>query len=226
MKTKIGWQLLGAVEPISSLTIFEERCVNSIFTYKNGKWSEYGFNGKYSGYDKNIIDTINIGKGFWLNGNDDNCSVNLYDDVEPILVMRSLNIGSFPYAGQNIITSKETFKSVINEFKKLPNYSEEFSLVLEKENIDFEKNNIFLNIFEFAWCNYQTVINFNNSIYRINTNFTRYDCDDGICINYKCGDSATAFIMVYRVSKEIKSFEVQSFKLDSNDGGLTTIENK
>ena len=145
MKIKSGWQLLGTVEPISSLTIFEERCVNSIFTYKNGKWSEYGFNGKYSGYDKNIIDTINIGKGFWLNGKDDNCSVNLYGDLEPILTARFGNIGSFSYSGENIITSQEAFQSVINEFKKLPTYSEELSLVLEKENIDFEKNNIFLN---------------------------------------------------------------------------------
>jgi len=216
MKIKKGWQLLGAVEPINMMTIFEERCINSIFTYKNSEWLEYSFDGSFSPYKYNIINSFKKGDGFWINGKDINCSVSLYESIEPILTGRTGSLGSFSYNGQNIITLKESFQSVKNDIKNIPVYGDKWNSVLEKTSVDFEKNNVFLNVFQFAWCNYQTVIDFKNSIYRINTNFT----------NYKCGDSATAFLMVYRVSKEIKSFEIQSFKLDSNDGGLTTVENR
>jgi len=118
MKTKGGWQLLGAVEPISNLTIFEDRCINSIFTYKNKKWTEYGSSGSFNSYNSSVMnEIIEKGDGFWINGKDVNCSVSFYENIEPILSGRTGDLGSFSYSGQNIITSEESFKSLINEFK-------------------------------------------------------------------------------------------------------------
>jgi len=227
MEIKSGWQLLGAVEPINMLTIFEERCVNSIFTYKNNEWSEYSFrNGKYSVYDINIIDTINKGEGFWINGaSDDNCSVNLFEEIEPILVVRDTRSGLLSYSGQNIITSKESFQSLIDEFKNVPGYGNSWSSVLEKSNINFEKNNIFLNIlYQTSICQYQTAINLNNDIFSIDTNHIYtdyvYTLDSGYETFY-CADSSVNYLMVFRISKQIKTFDVKSFRDEK-----ITIENK
>ena len=237
MKIKKGWQLLGAVEPINMMTIFEGRCVKSLFTYKNSEWLEYKFNYDSSLYDDNITDRgIKKGDGFWINGlSDDNCSVNLYEGIEPILVGRTGNLGSFSYSGKNIISSKESFYSMFNELNTSSNSVLKGSLdeaniikwasILAKTDIDFEKNNIFLNVFhKFSICEYQIAVNFENNVYSINTNniYTHYVyTPDSSYKSFYCNDTIVDYLMVFRVSKQIKSFEVKSFKDE-----VVSIENK
>jgi len=238
MKIKSGWQLLGAVEPINMMSIFQNRCVNSIFTYKNNEWIEYKFNYTPSTSGNDLADRgIKKGDGFWVNGlSDDNCSVNLYEEIEPILVGRTSFLETFSYTGKNIITSQETFQTIIDELNSsiqgvykgtlTEKVVMKWTSILEKKNINFEKNNIFLNVMhEGSICDYHIDINFEDNIYGINANYLyRYRTDSISGTTYKsiiCLDTIVSYLMVFRISKKIKTFDVKSFRDEK-----ITIENK
>ena len=69
------WQLLGALEDISSSS-FDEKCVDFIWKYDNG-WQVHIANGNRYNLPSNItqFDTIHKGQGFWIKGNS-SCDVN------------------------------------------------------------------------------------------------------------------------------------------------------
>ncbi len=65
-----GWHLLGAVETINDMSIFNE--VSVVWTYKNGSWYVYSNNADINKNIQNstfkdfLIDSIKKGNGFWV----------------------------------------------------------------------------------------------------------------------------------------------------------------
>ena len=82
---KNDWQLLGAVDNIS-ISIFDNSCVDYIWTYDNSDssepWKLYIANGQSSDAALSYpsIDSINKGQGYWLKGND-NCNINAFESI-------------------------------------------------------------------------------------------------------------------------------------------------
>ena len=77
-----GWNLYGAEKNIS-VSIFNDSCVNTVWTYNsnNSKWKLYIKDSKKYKIPSNIIKLtiIKEGEGFWING-DGNCSIDTNKD--------------------------------------------------------------------------------------------------------------------------------------------------
>ncbi len=85
-----NWQLKGATENISNMSVFSENCVNIVWTY-DGSWKAYSANPSTLETisstlgASNIVSSIDIGKGFWVSGNN-NCTIDTNIAQSPAFV--------------------------------------------------------------------------------------------------------------------------------------------
>ena len=83
------WQLIGAVEDIN-VSKFDGKCVNFIWKYSsNDGWKLHIANDNSYDTSSNFTifnDVINKGEGFWIKGNDSNCTITTLNHIfnEPI----------------------------------------------------------------------------------------------------------------------------------------------
>ena len=76
---KEGWQLLGAVENITDLSVFNDTCVDYLWKYDtndttNSIWRLHIANGIDYNYCGDTLDKLNQGDGFWVKANA-SCSI-------------------------------------------------------------------------------------------------------------------------------------------------------
>ncbi|MEA3290622.1 MAG: FISUMP domain-containing protein [Campylobacterota bacterium] len=71
-----GWQLKGASEDITSMDGFNNKCIDTIWTYNNNSWKIHITNNENYNIPSSIgtMNSLNAGDGFWINANS-NCSV-------------------------------------------------------------------------------------------------------------------------------------------------------
>lgn len=80
------WKLVGATENITNMAVFNASCVNTVWKYDNG-WKAYSADSstlatlKSAIGDSNVASSINMGEGFWINGNN-SCTVDTTKAVE------------------------------------------------------------------------------------------------------------------------------------------------
>ena len=66
-----GWQLVGAVDDVSDVSIFDQACINVLWFYDTSKatdWSVYLPTDKAITHNYTEITEIKTGMGFWING--------------------------------------------------------------------------------------------------------------------------------------------------------------
>ncbi len=76
------WKLLGAVDDIKSVNLFND-CVNSIWSYSDNSWKSYTQN-------KKEFDVISSGDGFWIKGNR-NCNIDTTTNASVQVKNRDVN---------------------------------------------------------------------------------------------------------------------------------------
>lgn len=79
------WQLKGATENITSMDGFNNKCVDSVWTYDsaNEKWNLHVANGESYNIPTTVstLSSISSSEGFWIKGNS-NCSVDTATTTE------------------------------------------------------------------------------------------------------------------------------------------------
>ena len=83
---KEDWQLIGAMEDIDDLTVFNDTCIDYIWKYDNNntkspEWKLHVANGKDYNYCGNPLEKIEKGQGFWVKANS-TCNINIGSEKE------------------------------------------------------------------------------------------------------------------------------------------------
>jgi hypothetical protein len=78
---KEGWQLLGAIEDITDLSIFNDKCIDYMWKYNtndtaNPEWNLHIANGVDYDYCGKTLGNLNKGDGFWVKANSD-CNITI-----------------------------------------------------------------------------------------------------------------------------------------------------
>jgi len=158
INVKPGWQLLGATEDSASMCGFNSKCVKSVWTYDNGRWSSYE-----PALSSNTLSSIKKGVGFWVNMEtctDTNLSTNVtcqdvnVSSAEIINMIYSLQKSRYSVYESNQNLSKKLVSDVDKMKTRVETMASRVTYTIEKSyelikllSKSVEINSLYKNIF-------------------------------------------------------------------------------
>lgn len=168
-----GWHLKGATENISNMSVFSSDCVSTVWIYNNG-WKAYSADSstlsaiESSLGTSNIADSINIGKGFWINATG-TCTIDTNVEV----------------SNQNVNSIKQITESELDKKTFVFNYTETLTLSFDSGSHEVIINGVDNDT---SWSIYDTDIDYNGDS-------IGFQMDDGFTYIQFNDDNTTANII-------------------------------